>query len=337
MVFFSFPFPFYSCSIWFSHVWGKHWLSAQGAALQGTVGNAPYGAGETSVSLWRCSSAPRALGAFHTCAKEKWIWHKDFPGALMYEKQNEFARGDCKKISALPCAKPASLMELCCPYLLPFLLNCSVSFLLPSCSAENKSRGEQRWLILQLVERLIKCAWCWHSFTAAWTRGWQIAGGVWAASSPRLTQLTGHRVWRMSPLGNNSAPTGRVILTHRDFLHKEAQHLCYSDNTFVAFSQLFRGLIGLPTSASFSFGLVTKTFCLQWSCCCAVAMVWISTWVEADAHFEHNLSWFATQLCVQNHWTIKQPDTAGTGNAKDDLTFNALHRDFWDWAQLAAL
>lgn len=207
---------------------------------------------------------------------------------------------NAKKISALPCAKPASLMELCCPYLLPFLLNCSVSFLLPSCSAENKSRGEQRWLILQLVERLIKCAWRWHSFTAAWTRGWQIAGGVWAASSPRLTQLTGHRVWRMSPLGNNSAPTGTVIHTHRDFLHKGAQHLCYSDNTFVAFSQLFRRLIGLPTSVSFSFGLVTKTFCQQWSCCCAVVIVWTSTRVEADAHFEDNLSCFChTGLCSE--------------------------------------
>lgn len=92
-----FLFSFYSLSIWFSHVWGKHWLSAQGAALRGVVGNAPYGAGETSVSLWRCSSAPQALSASHMCAEEKGIWHKDFPGALMYEKQNEFARGDCKK------------------------------------------------------------------------------------------------------------------------------------------------------------------------------------------------------------------------------------------------
>lgn len=75
---------------------------------------------------------------------------------------------------------------------------------------------------------------------------------------------------------------------------------------FVAFSQFFRRLIDLLTSAFFSFGLVTKTFCLQGSCCCAVVMTWISTRVEADAHFEHNLSsWFGphsrAQLCVQNH------------------------------------
>lgn len=123
-----FLFSFYSLSIWFSHVWGKHWLSARGAAPRGAVGKAPYGAGGTSANLWRCSSASRALGAFPTCAREKWIWHKDFPGALMYEKQNEFARGDCKRIRVLHCAKPTSLMELRCPYLLPFLLNCSVYF-----------------------------------------------------------------------------------------------------------------------------------------------------------------------------------------------------------------
>lgn len=120
LVFCSSFFSFYRHSIWFSHVWGKHWLSAQEAALQGTVGNAPYGAGETSADLWRCSSASQALRAFHTCAKEKWVWHKYFPGALVYGKQNEFARGSCKKVRALHCAKPASLMELCCPYLFPF-------------------------------------------------------------------------------------------------------------------------------------------------------------------------------------------------------------------------
>lgn len=206
-------FSFYSHSIWFSHVWEKHWLSAQEAALRGMVGNAPYGAGETSVDLWRCSSASRALGAFRTCATKKWIWHKYFSGALMYEKQSEFARGGCKKIRALHCAKPTSLKELCCPYLLPFLSNCSVYFLLPSCSAENKSRGEQRWLILQLVERLIKCAWCWHWFTAAWTRGWQIAGGVWAASSLSLTQPTRHRAHRAPH--PESVPAWQQLRFHR--------------------------------------------------------------------------------------------------------------------------
>lgn len=42
---------FYSYSVWFSHVWEKHWLSVQEAALWGTVPKAPYGAGKTSVNL----------------------------------------------------------------------------------------------------------------------------------------------------------------------------------------------------------------------------------------------------------------------------------------------
>lgn len=96
----------------------------------------------------------------------------------------------------------------------------------------------------------------------------------------------GRCVWRMCPLGSSPASTGKVIHIHRGFLQKGVQHLCISHNIFVAFSQPFRRLIGLLTSAS-SFGFVTKTFCLQWSCCCAVVMMWISTQVEADAHFEH--------------------------------------------------
>lgn len=191
-------------------------------------------------------------------------------------------------------------MELRCPYLLPFLLNCSVYFLLPSCSAENKSRGEQRWLILQLVERLIKCAWCWHLFTAAWTRGWQIAGGVWAAPSLSLTQPTAHRATQGTVFGECVLMAATPLLQVKSFTYsgtsckREFSHLRVTD-IFVAFSRLCRRLIGLLTSASFPFGLVTKTFCLQWSCCCAVVMVWISTKVEADAHFEHNLSsWLPT-------------------------------------------
>lgn len=218
-----------------------------------------------------------------------------------------------KKIRALYYAKPTSLTELCCSYLLPFLLNCSVYLLLPSCSAENKSRGEQRWLILQLVERLIKCVWCWHLFTAAWTRGWQIAGGVWAAPSLSLTQPTAHRPSQGTVLGECVLLATTLLLQVKLFTHtgtlctRKFSACVFQTTFFVAFSRLFRRLIGLPTSTSFSFGLVTKTFCLQWSCCCAVVMMWISTQMEADAQFEHNLSsWFCphsrTQLCAQNHW-----------------------------------
>lgn len=84
------------------------------------VPNAPYGAGETSANLWRCSSASQVQGAFHTRAKEKQIWHENFSGDLMYEKQNGFARGGCKKPRMLHCAKLISLMELSCPYYTPF-------------------------------------------------------------------------------------------------------------------------------------------------------------------------------------------------------------------------
>lgn len=84
------------------------------------VPNAPYGVGETSANLWLCSSVSWAQGAFHTCAREKRIWHEYFSGTLTYEKQNEFARGDCKKIRTLHFAKPISLMELYRPYYAPF-------------------------------------------------------------------------------------------------------------------------------------------------------------------------------------------------------------------------
>lgn len=80
-----FVLPFYRHSIWFPHVWEKHWLSAQEADLQGLVTKAPYGAGETSANLLRCSSALRAQDASHTRAEEKWIWHERFAVTLTDE------------------------------------------------------------------------------------------------------------------------------------------------------------------------------------------------------------------------------------------------------------
>lgn len=49
-----------------------------------------------------------------------------------------------------------------------------------------------------------------------------------ASHSPHVTEPTGRRVRRVFLLGNNSASTGKVIHTHRDFLQKGGQRLCVS-------------------------------------------------------------------------------------------------------------
>lgn len=149
--------------------------------------------------------------------------------------------------------------------------------------------------------------------------------------------------WRMCTLGNNSASTGKVVHIHWDLLQKGVQRLCVSDNIFVAFSQLFWILIDLLTSAFFFF----------WTCYTDLLLAMIlllCSGNDVDKHLsggwctlrarslflvlptEQGTALWSEPLVTSSAYTLP-----GTGNAKDDPTFKALHRDFWDSIQLVAL
>lgn len=175
---------------------------------------------------------------------------------------------------------------------------------MPSCTAENKSHGERRWLILQLVERLIK--WCVVLALVHCSLNRGMTDYRWCARSFLLHPYTIHMsdsctggcILRLCLLGNNSSSTAKVIHIHTDFLEKRCSCVFQAPKiTFLWSFSDFSGDSSACLQVDFFSGLIMRTFCLQWSWWSAMVALWMDTQVETAAHFKHHP--LLLPVCVQ--------------------------------------